>query len=134
MQKTVQSGIGLRIENAVAVGLMLERIADQWRVINRANRMEGKEKVLLDFLEAAEPDPRIATAHISLFISLWKKWKELESGQYLVFFSFEIMPACKISSSSTFHKVIKQLDEYGYIKYLPSFNHFRGSRVEFNFV
>ena len=96
--------------------------------------MEEKVHVLVDFFTGIESDCRITTAHISVFASLWKKWEDIERKQYLIFFSHEIMPLCKISSYSTYHKIIKQLHEYGYIKYTPSYNHFLGSMVEFTVI
>lgn len=83
------------------------------------------------FLTASETDPRITTAHISLYVSLWKKWKDSGSEGPLSFFRQELANLCKISSYNTFHKVIRQLHEYGYINYIPSYNHFLGSLVYF---
>jgi hypothetical protein len=96
--------------------------------------MEEKVHVLVDFFCGIESDCRITTAHISVYASLWKKWEDMECKQSLIFFSYEIMPLCKISSYSTYHKIIKQLHEYGYIKYTPSYNHFLGSMVEFRVI
>ncbi len=87
--------------------------------------------ILVRFLSRIESDQRITTAHISLYTVLWKKWEESRGEGFLIFFSHEIMPLCKISSYSTYHKVIKQLHEYGYINYAPSYNHFLGSKVDF---
>ncbi|CAN5580530.1 transcriptional regulator [soil metagenome] len=44
------------------------------------------------------------------------------------------MEISKISGKATYHKVIRELHNFGYIKYEPSFNYFRGSLVYmFNF-
>ncbi len=86
---------------------------------------------LLDFFNCIEHDARITTAHISLYTSLWKLWKDRGGEQPLCLFSREVMGVCKISSYSTYHKTIRQLHEFGYINYVPSFNHFRGSQVYF---
>ena len=84
------------------------------------------------FLSAVEQDPRISTAHISIYISLWKKWKDSGTAGPLSFFRSELTSLCKVSSYNTFHRTIRQLHEYGYIEYLPSYNHFKGSLVYFN--
>ena len=84
---------------------------------------------LHSFLSAVEQDPRITTAHISVFVSLWKKWKDNGSQGPLSFFRTDLANLCKISSNNTFHRAIRQLHEYGYIKYVPSYNHFLGSLV-----
>ena len=39
------------------------------------------------------------------------------------------MHVCKISSNATNHKCIKELHEYGYLKYSPSYNPYKGSLV-----
>ena len=83
------------------------------------------------FLSAVETDPRITTAHISLYVSLWKKWKDSGTDQPLSIFRQDLMTLCKISSYNTYHRAIRQLHEYGYIKYVPSYNHFLGSLVYF---
>jgi len=86
---------------------------------------------LLQFLEAVESDIRVTTSHISLYMALWKKWKDTGDDQPLCFFRHEILGLCKISGSTTFHKVLRDLHEFGYIKYTPSYNHFLGSLVQF---
>lgn len=94
--------------------------------------MEDKVAVLLRFFTGIESDHRITRTHISLYTSLWKRWKDQRDGSLpLIVFSYEMYPLCKISSSSTYHRVIRQLHEYGYIRYTPSYNHYIGSRVEF---
>jgi len=93
--------------------------------------MDKKLDILFDFLIAIENDSRVTTAHISLFVMLWRRWAAGDRGLPLIFFKREIMPLCRISSRSTYHKIIGQLHKYGYIRYAPSFNHFEGSRVEF---
>lgn len=85
---------------------------------------------LLDFFHRIEEDVRITTAHISVYTSLWKLQQEQESKQPLRLFSREVMKICKISSYSTYHKTIRQLHEFGYILYEPSFNHYKGSVFE----
>src|SRR5690606_6816725 len=42
----------------------------------------------------------------------------------------EVMKACKIASNKTYLKCLKDLDTFGYIRYLPSKNPFKGSAVE----
>jgi len=88
-------------------------------------------EALYFFLSAVESDPRITTAHISVYVSLWKKWKDSGAEGPLSFFRYELAGRCKISSYNTFHRAVRQLHEYGYIRYEPSYNHFRGSLVYF---
>ncbi len=39
------------------------------------------------------------------------------------------MRVSKICSNATYHKCIKELNEYGYLEYFPSFNPYKGSLV-----
>ncbi len=91
---------------------------------------DPKFVVLRVFMDKLYDDSRMTAVHISLFCALWAKWRDTE-GRTIVFFTRDIMPLSKISSVSTYHKAIKQLGEYGYIKYEPSYNHNTGSKVEF---
>lgn len=93
--------------------------------------MSKKLDILYGFLNSIESDSRITAAHISLYLMLWRKWAAVVDGCAVMFFKREIMPVCRISSRSTYHKIIRQLHEYGYILYAPSYNHLVGSKVEF---
>lgn len=40
------------------------------------------------------------------------------------------MERSKIKSIATYHKCVKQMEEFGYIEYLPSYNTYKGSQVK----
>ena len=82
------------------------------------------------FLETASQDPRIGPLHISLYTTLLVLWGKREKDVALFLFSREVMPLCKIYGVATYHRCIRDLHEWGYIVYEPSYNHFVGSRVE----
>jgi hypothetical protein len=44
------------------------------------------------------------------------------------------MELCKISASSTYHKTIRELHEFGYIEYRPSFNHNKRSLIRLTII
>jgi hypothetical protein len=88
-------------------------------------------QLLSAFMERIREDPRIGPAHISLYVSLIGYWSEKNSESPLYIFSQDIMPLCKISGLATYHRSIKDLDLFGYIRYVPSYNHFLGSLVYF---
>jgi hypothetical protein len=46
-------------------------------------------------------------------------------------FSNEIMPIAKISSPATYLKCVRDLSDFGYIRYEPSFNKNKGSKIYF---
>jgi len=86
-------------------------------------------KPLSDFFSAIAHDPRISVTHIALYMALYQCWiKEGGTGPVAAF-SHEIMPIAKIASSATYHRVLRELDEYGYLTYEPSFHRLRRSRV-----
>lgn len=83
------------------------------------------------FLTTIIEDPRITAVHISLFMALVHQWEQRGCRDPLQVFSREVMPLCKISGTATYHRCVRELDTYGYIRYVASFNHHRGSRVYF---
>lgn len=88
-------------------------------------------ELLSDFFNAIDRDPRISITHIGIYAALLQYWKEHQFINPIQVFSHEIMRISKISSSATYHKCIRDLNEFGYIKYEPSFKRNRGSKVYF---
>ena len=88
-------------------------------------------KPLSDFFTAIDKDPRISITHIGLYAALLQYWSEHHFENPVYVFSYDVMPIAKISASTTFHKTIRELSEYGYIKYEPSFKRNKGSKVYF---
>ena len=86
-------------------------------------------KLLSNFFIAIEKDPRISITHIGVYAALCQHWKEQDGLHPMEVFSHQIMRIAKISSAVTYHKSIKELNAYGYIKYEPSFNKHQGSKV-----
>lgn len=86
---------------------------------------------LSDFFSAIESDGRISITHIGIYAALLQYWKEHEFQNPIQAFSYEIMRIAKISASATYHKSIKDLSDFGYIKYEPSFKRNQGSKVYF---
>lgn len=84
---------------------------------------------LTDFFTAVKEDARINPIHISIYITLLYRWQESALDNPLCIFSHEVMPFCKVSGPATYHRSIRELHQWGYIKYVPSYNHFLGSLV-----
>ncbi|HEX5552581.1 MAG TPA: hypothetical protein VFX43_04970 [Chitinophagaceae bacterium] len=81
------------------------------------------------FLSAIEDDVRVTIRHIGIYAALLQYWKQWDYPYPIRAFSYEIMRVAKISSSASYHKYIRDLDDYGYIRYLPSFKRNRGSSI-----
>lgn len=86
---------------------------------------------LSDFFSAIKKDPRISITHIGIYAALLQYWKEQNYTNPVQVFSYQIMRIAKISASATYHKSIRDLSEYGYIKYEPSFKRNQGSKIYF---
>ncbi len=89
-------------------------------------------KPLSDFFNAIAGDPRISITHIGIYAALLQYWSEHHFENPVQVFSYEIMRIAKISASTTYHKSIRDLNSYGYIRYEPSFKRNKGSKVYFN--
>lgn len=86
-------------------------------------------KPLSDFFLAIENDCRISITHIGIYAALLQYWKEHQYANPFQVFSYEIMEKAKISASTTYHKCIRDLSDYGYIIYTPSYKRNQGSKV-----
>lgn len=86
-------------------------------------------KIIGEFFSKIGKDPRIGISHIGLFVTLVSVWRTQEFAKPIESYSSEIMPLAKISSSATYHKLIRDLDRFGYIKYEPSFYKGKASKI-----
>lgn len=86
-------------------------------------------KPLSEFFTAIANDPFINTTHISLYMGLLNFWFEHDCKNPICVFRCQIMQLCKISGYATYHKCMKELSDYGYIRYSPSYNRNKGSLV-----
>lgn len=89
-------------------------------------------KPLSDFFAAIEKDGRVGVAHIGVYAALLQCWKSKDFTDPLVVFSHEIMHLAKICSRDTYFRCVKELSDYGYITYMPSYKRNRGSSIYFN--
>jgi hypothetical protein len=100
-----------------------------YRFINVSAVVMNDNVLLVDFFGAVQTDPRVNCRHISLYTALFRQWVAAGFQNPLEMFSKEVMELCKISASSTYHKTIRELHEFGYILYAASFNHNKRSRI-----
>jgi len=74
-------------------------------------------------------DPRLLATLISLFTALFVCRQRRGFVQPFSVNRKELMVLSKIASNATYHKCIKNLDDYGYIHYQPSFHPKVGSLI-----
>ncbi len=75
-------------------------------------------------------DPRIGSTHIALFVAVYGLWLESGKPQNLDLPPKPVMKKAKILARSTYVRAIRDLHEWGYLIYKPSYNNKRVSRVE----
>jgi len=79
-------------------------------------------KELANFYAAIKDDPRIGTTHISLYMALFHFYNLNEFQNPIKITRASVMQVAKIGGLATYHKCIKDLKEFGYISYTPSYN------------
>lgn len=91
-------------------------------------------KHLTGFFDRIIEDQNLNPTHISLYMALFQFWNVNRFKNPISITREEVMHISKICSKATYHKCMRELNEKKYIKYMPSFNPFKGSMVVlFNF-
>lgn len=75
-------------------------------------------------------DNRLNPTHISLYIGLFQLWNLNYFMEEFYINREEAMAYSKIGSKSTYHRCIRELDNWNYIQYIPSHNPYKGSRIK----
>lgn len=86
-------------------------------------------KHLTGFFLRIALDERLNPTHVSAYMALFQFWNinRFENPVYIS--RGEMMKVSKINANATYHKVINELQKFGYISYKPSYNPFKGSAV-----
>ncbi len=74
-------------------------------------------------------DERISPFHISLYFALFQFWNRNRFRNPFPVSREELMFLSHIGSVNTYTRCIKELHQWGYIEYFPSFNPNTGSKV-----
>ncbi|MBB5639103.1 hypothetical protein HDE68_005041 [Pedobacter cryoconitis] len=74
-------------------------------------------------------DGRMLATHISLFTALFVCWQQSGFKNPFAVTRKKLMAFSRIASIATYHKCIRELDEFGYIRYQPSYHPLKGSLV-----
>ena len=79
-------------------------------------------------------DKRLNTTHVSLYMALFQFWNINRFPEEFYIDRQEIMQLSKIGSTATYHGCLKQMNTWKYLKYMPSHNPYKGSKIKlFNF-
>ncbi|WP_163397393.1 hypothetical protein [Flavobacterium fluviatile] len=88
-------------------------------------------KLLSGFFKAIENDFRISTTHIAIFAALLEFRASRNFINPIQAYSIEIQVIAKVVSPKTYHKCMRELDDYGYLIYVPTKNKNKRSSVYF---
>src|SRR5699024_8105848 len=88
-------------------------------------------KQLTHFFNKATADPHLRPTHLSLFMALFQLWNQSRFAPHIQIIRDEVMRLAKINSKATYHKTIGYLHRHHYIDYQPSYNPYKGSKIEF---
>ncbi|QEE51503.1 hypothetical protein FUA48_09955 [Flavobacterium alkalisoli] len=86
---------------------------------------------LTAFFDRIQNDGRISSTHIGIFAALLHYRKQKGFVNPIAAYSRQIMPLAKISALKTYCRCLKDLDAYGYLRYLPSKKKTRPSIIHF---
>ena len=84
---------------------------------------------ITDFMERVSMDARLGPMHVSLYFAMLYGWLLQGCQGGIVVRASELMPLAKIQSPTSFYRCLRQLNEFGYIDYHPSFGLAERSRV-----
>jgi len=77
-------------------------------------------------------DDRVTVWHFSVYMAIFFRWRENGYINPVSVTRREIMTLAHIGSIATYHKCIKQLTQFGYLEYLPSYDPSLGSQIYVN--
>ena len=86
---------------------------------------------IIDFYSTIESDSRIGLKHISLYMALLCEYISA-SSQFPIYVNRDRLMIIAKMSRRTYNKCLKELQEYGYIKYKPSSDPGKRSQVYLN--
>ena len=84
---------------------------------------------LLDAFVKMDKESKLKAHHLSLYISLFRIWNRNRFKNPITIYRSELMKMSKIGSKTTYHNAIKELEKCGFIKYIPSNDSLKGSKI-----
>lgn len=83
----------------------------------------------MNSISALSKDDRINVQHIGLFIAIVQLWNNNGFVNPIPVSRRKLMALSHLGSIVTYHKCIKELTDFGYIDYQPSYHPKKGSLV-----
>lgn len=88
-----------------------------------------KGSILAVFFSVIEKDQRLGISHIGLYVTLIWLWEKQGFKGPLNAFGKEVMQLSRIASTATYQKLLRQLVQFGYICYKPSYYKGKPSKI-----
>lgn len=85
-------------------------------------------KQMIGFFVRASGDHRVGPHHVALYVALFQQWCYNNGKSPITVTQVQLRQCAKIGRT-TYHKCMRELEEYGYIKYVPSYSPVLGSLV-----
>jgi len=86
-------------------------------------------KPLSAFFAAIANDYRISSTHITVFAALLHYRQDKGFTNPIYAYSAEITALAKLSAMRTYRKCIRELSDYGYLRYEPSYKKNQASKI-----
>lgn len=86
----------------------------------------------LEFLTLITEDKRLNVWHIGLLIAVIKLANMQNEKDFIRVSRSKLMYYSHVKNITTYHKYFKQLQDFGYIKYIPSYHPGYKSTIELN--
>lgn len=84
---------------------------------------------LKEIIHQLVSDPRVRPVHISLSLALCQVWIDQEFKDCYHISRKRLMQFSHIRSIATYHRTLRELQLFGYLKYTPSYHPQQGSEV-----
>ena len=85
---------------------------------------------LNEAFERFNNDDRIKQGHLTLYLAFFQKWNREYFKKTITINREWIMEKAKIKSKTTYHNYLKDLNDWGYLRYYPSYHPAQGSKVQ----
>lgn len=90
--------------------------------------MEENKKIS-HYLDKIEAQENFLASHCCLFLAIFSVWEKSNFSLKFKVSRKILMRLSKIASTATYHKCLKDLIHFGFIKYEPTYDYFRGSKM-----
>ena len=90
--------------------------------------IKGKElTVYAERVKLMGSNQQLFATHVSLFTAIFVSWQRSGFNSPFSISRRQLMSCSRIAAFATYHKCIKELVAYGYIRYEPSYHPIEGS-------